>query len=175
MRLYLLRHGKAEDVPPQGERDAARALTKAGLREMRAVGRGLAALGVKVEGIATSPLLRARQTAEAVAAALLPDVADVLVVDALASGFTVVQLPEVLGALDPAASVLLVGHEPDLSELIGHLIGPGGSARVMMKRGACCYLELHTGGAGTEFPWQGKATLRWLLTARQLAALGSRQ
>lgn len=68
MRLYLMRHGKAEDVARQGQSDAARALTAAGVREMSAAGRGLAALGVTVQAIATSPLLRARQTADAVAA-----------------------------------------------------------------------------------------------------------
>lgn len=178
MRLYVMRHGKAEDVPTHGSGDAARALTEGGLHEMWAAGRGLAAMGITVDVIVTSPLVRARQTAEAVAAALLPGGAGVRVMEPLAGGFTVGELPAVLCALEPASAVLLVGHEPDMSELIGQLIAPAGTdlgrmARVTMKRGACCSLEVHIPDAGRDVPWQGSASLRWLLTARQLAALGA--
>lgn len=82
-------------------------------------------------------------------------------------------LPDVLRALAPATSVMFVGHEPDMSELVGELVGRGGSARIRMKRGACCCLDLREPPASGDVPWSGAATLCWLLTARQLAVVGS--
>jgi phosphohistidine phosphatase len=69
MRLYILRHGQAGPSQP-GESDDARTLTNEGREEMRRIARRLAALGIDVDVILTSPLPRAKETAEIAAEAL---------------------------------------------------------------------------------------------------------
>src|SRR5258706_7668086 len=70
--LYLVRHGVAEERGDAWPDDAKRPLTDEGISRMRKVTRGLAELGVSLDLILTSPLVRARQTAEILAAGLHP-------------------------------------------------------------------------------------------------------
>jgi phosphohistidine phosphatase len=71
------------------------------------------------------------------------------------------------------ASVMLVGHEPDLSALIGMLIGGSSPAHVELKKGACARLSLDTSSLKAKAtPDAPSATLLWLMTARALSAIG---
>src|SRR5262247_3681236 len=97
MNLYLMRHGIAVDSDQPGpEADGARPLTQKGLKRTRRAARGLRRLGVSFDGILTSPLVRARQTAEIVADALgladyldeIPELTPENSVDRLVSGLT---------------------------------------------------------------------------------------
>jgi phosphohistidine phosphatase len=118
MDLYFLRHGEAEPASTAGS-DDDRTLTERGRRDVRAVAELARRAGVQPEAIYTSPLLRARQTSD-----ILADVFGVAAtaVDQLASG------PR-LGDFQPVAGesghqrILLVGHEPHLSGLVGTLTG----------------------------------------------------
>ncbi len=161
MKLYFLRHGIAEDaVPPM--RDAERKLTEEGIREMEGVGRGLQALGLDFDQILTSPLVRARETAE-IAARALGREDRLRVCPNLASGARFGDLQRALEDLPSRSRVLLVGHEPDLSTLISDLIG-GGAVR--MKKASLAMVDaMHVEPDAGE--------LRWLLTAEQLCLLDS--
>ena len=138
-QLWLLRHGDAE---PHGTRpDAERRLTDRGVEQARAAGAALAALGVQPAIVYTSPKERARKTAELAGEAL-----GVKPVDhaALAGGFDIGE------ALTLAASdsegdgrVLVVGHEPDFSQVVHELTG----ARIDMKKGGIAGVRLD-GGRG---------------------------
>jgi phosphohistidine phosphatase len=157
MLLYFLRHGIAEEAT-LGQPDFARQLTDKGRERMVEEGKALAKLGIEVGLILTSPAVRARQTAEIVAEALGGPVEEE---KGLGGGCELSRLAEALEGRRLPEAVMLVGHEPDFSETIGELIGGG---RVAMKKGAVACLEV-TGVAG------GGATLLWLITGKQLAAM----
>ncbi len=126
--LLLLRHGIAEE---QGgpTPEPLRALTGEGIRRTTAVAARLASLGLTADQLISSPLLRARQTAEiAVAAGLAPGLA---IDAALAPGGAAL----VLVRACQAERLMLVGHEPDLGELACLLIGAPAGAVSLKKAG----------------------------------------
>ncbi len=155
-QLWLLRHAEAE---PHGTRwDAERRLTERGEAQARAAGAALAGLEVKFDLVLFSPKARARQTAELAAERWSEEQRERLRThDALAGGFDAAQALEVLREVPGDARVLLVGHEPDLSRLIGELTG----ARVDLKKGGLAVLRLE--GVGGE--------LVVLMRPRELALL----
>ena len=147
MKLYLLRHGIAEDARP-GQDDADRPLTSEGIRRMEKAAHGMLVVVPGLDRILTSPLKRARQTAEIVAAAF---------------GMEAEACPDLsldgdprsaLKGLDRASSVLLVGHEPGLS-----VLAAGGPGRIEFRKGALARIDLPPG------------RLVWLMTNRQLRSL----
>jgi phosphohistidine phosphatase len=144
--------------------DGERRLTPEGREEMRWVARGMRALDLRLDHVWTSPLVRARQTADAVVKEL--GLEDRLAEDArIASWFRIGDLQELLSGLPGAARVLLVGHEPDFSGLVAELAG-GGSIRMKKASLACIDATAVQPGGGE---------LRWLLEAEHLAALGGRK
>lgn len=164
MKLYIVRHGVAEEAAPGGD-DRVRRLTPRGRTKMEEAAAGLRALDVRPEVVLTSPLPRAAETAAILVAgvrgpeprefpALAPDVATT----------------ETLRALRLFArhqSVMIVGHQPNLGQLAALLLG--GSTdhpRLEVKKGACLAIEL------TSFVPGGGASLVWLLPPRILRRLG---
>lgn len=133
--LDLLRHGEAAPTHPDG--DAARPLSPNGVAAIEAFARRFAAPGAVPERIFCSPLLRARETAALVCAALgrgaVAEILPVLQPDGEPS-----EVVEALAAIAPdARHVLLVGHQPLLGDLAGHLsdgtprsLAPGGLIRL---------------------------------------------
>ena len=114
MRIYLCRHAEAV----AGEPDELRELTAEGLEQARALGERLAALPEQPRLVLTSPLIRARQTGQAVAHATG---ATVRVEAALAPGATAAALADALaGETGPIATV---GHQPDCSEIALSVLG----------------------------------------------------
>ncbi|MBA2358600.1 MAG: histidine phosphatase family protein [Actinobacteria bacterium] len=114
MRLYLVRH--AEAAP--GEPDALRPLTAAGREAARALGKQLAAEGLRLDAVLTSPLLRARQTGEALArAAGIASTPD----DRLAPGATAADVRAAVAGRGDVVAV--VGHQPDCSSIASALTG----------------------------------------------------
>lgn len=108
MRLYLVRHAEAA----RGEPDELRPLTRAGREQARALGERLAAIDPRPAVVLTSPLLRARETAAAIARATG---AELRVDERLAPGATAASLAEaVSGAPEPVVAVV---HQPDCSEI----------------------------------------------------------
>src|SRR5262249_61945782 len=129
---WLVRHARAEDRPPSG-REEDRELTAEGVKRARAVARGLAALDPGIGLILTSPYRRARETAEPAAEALGLErklrASRALEPDRAAE--------EVLAELEgqEAQGVLLVGHQPHLGILLGHLV-TGGRTEIPLKKAA---------------------------------------
>jgi phosphohistidine phosphatase len=166
MDLYLLRHGIAvERGSPGSEVDSARPLTAEGIRKTQRVARGMRALDLSFDRILTSPYTRAKETAEIVALEL--GAQDRLALEEnLAPGGNRWQLMESLAHDgEPPTSVLLVGHEPEMSETISMLLCGSTDLAIEMRKAGLCKLVL-------DKPQYGRcASLVWLLTPRLLAML----
>ena len=163
--VYLVRHAIAEDRSDTG-RDADRRLSAHGIAKMRRACEGLARLGVAPERVYASPLVRARQTAELLCEALAPETAPKTLAALSPGGARGV--PAALRSLLDVSAIALVGHEPDIGQLAALLIGcPPGSGSIEFKKGSVAAIELHA------LPPDATGTLRWLLTPRQLRALGA--
>jgi phosphohistidine phosphatase len=163
--LYLLRHAIAEVHAPSG-RDEDRRLTAEGAAKMRRAALGLSRLDVLPAGIWSSPLVRARETAQIVSSALEPN-PPLTIYDLLAPGHPSAQ---VLAGLRPprgSRSLMLVGHEPDLGQLASQLLtGSPSAAAFEFKKGAVMAFEV---GA---LPPKAPATLLWFMTPKPLRRLG---
>lgn len=158
MDLLIVRHAQAgsrEEFAETGQPDDLRPLTKAGAREMKAVARGLRRIIPNIDNLVTSPLVRARQTAEIIAAAY-----DVPVVesDALRPEATFPSFENWARRQAKDGVVAAVGHEPHLSGLLAYLIGESGDARIDLKKAGVGLLRFDG-----RFE-RGRGTLRWLLT-----------
>lgn len=140
MLLHLLRHAEAEALSSSGL-DADRALTEAGLKRMKAVGRAIARMEPGFDAVLVSPLLRARQTAEAVMAACRFK-GGPLVIESLLPGSDPELLLEELAASE-WRSVLVVGHEPHLGRLFGRLVSGRREVEVPMKKASLAVFEIH--------------------------------
>ena len=148
--LYIVRHAWAEDQG-LGIDDHARRLTKKGRKRFAALMKKLRKAGMAVDVIATSPLIRARETAEIMAAAF-DDAPPVEVVDALAPASNWPALVE-WTTQQNAARVAWVGHMPCVGRLVGLTIGDG-SASIRMQKGAVASIRLDDGpGHPGELEW----------------------
>jgi phosphohistidine phosphatase len=167
MNLFIMRHGIAVDRDPASfPDDSHRPLTLKGEDRVRLIADAMRALELSFDHILSSPHLRASQTAEIVANALGAkeqlEFTDTLVPEGDAKA-----LIRVVNQLKPAPeNVLLVGHEPFLSQLISVLIAGHPDAAIDLKKGGLARLDLEGGLR------HGKcAELAWLLTPKQLAQL----
>ena len=132
-QLWLLRHGEAE--PHDARPDAERRLTDRGREQSRVAGCALAALKIQIHVAFTSPKVRARDTAELACEPLGVEPIDHA---ALFAGFDVSDALELLGAAGPDQRVLVVGHEPDFSQVVYDLTG----ARIDFKKGGIAAVRL---------------------------------
>ncbi|MBK9470919.1 MAG: phosphohistidine phosphatase SixA [bacterium] len=157
MKVYFLRHGLAGKRSEWKRDDAERPLTVEGIERMHRIAATLAALDLGLDAIVTSPLVRAKQTAEIVAQELeMPLKEDAR----LAPGFNAELLRGVLLDHPGAKSVMVVGHEPDFSATIGALVG-GGS--IICRKGGLALVELPDAHSH-------KGELLWLVPPRILAS-----
>jgi phosphohistidine phosphatase len=136
-QVWLLRHGEAV---PHDDDDDARPLTERGEAQARAAGRVLARLDVAVHLCLTSPKVRARRTAELACAELgIEPVGH----EPLRSGFDAREALALANAPDADQRLLLVGHEPDFSQVVHDLTG----GRVQLKKGGVAGIRLDGGHA----------------------------
>lgn len=166
MNLFLLRHGIAvERGTPGFSNDDARPLTPKGKRQLRKIAAALRALEPGFDAVLSSPLVRARQTAEIVAAELKLK-KRLAFADELKPGSGAKMLVQKIGALEAAPeNILLVGHEPDFSGLISLFITGKTGAGLVLKKGGLAKLEIENLRAGK------CAVLAWLLTPKQMKRL----
>jgi len=163
VNLYILRHGIAvERSTPGFKTDAERPLTPKGKRQLRQIAAALQNLDLDFNLILSSPFLRARQTAEIIARSRRRK-KRLAFSDELTPGGNPKALIQQLNELKPVPeNVLLVGHEPYLSQLIGRSISGHATAGIELKKGGLGKLEM----AALRF---GRcATLAWLLTPKQM-------
>jgi len=165
MELYLMRHGLAVERGADGfADDAKRPLTPKGRRQARKIVAAMKKLDCGFDLILSSPLLRAKQTAEIVAEKLKLQ-KRLQLSNALAPGGAPAMLARQLGREKTSGKVLLVGHEPGLSELVSLLTSGDVQLQMDFRKGGLCKLEIEKLRAGK------CATLAWLLTPKQLKAV----
>jgi len=160
-----MRHGIAvARGDPNFPDDARRPLTPEGKKKLKAIARGLFRLGVRVDSIISSPLIRASETAAIVTEVFAPGV-KVESSDFLRPGGSLQALLTSLGKRAGLRSVLVVGHEPDLSEGVAKLIG-NARANFQFKKGGCCRIDFD------KFPPHPPGKLVWWLTPRVMRKIG---
>jgi phosphohistidine phosphatase len=151
VEIYLLRHADAGDPTTFRGDDAQRPLSDKGRRQASSMGRFLNRRGFHPDVIVSSPKMRARQTAELVAAALDTPVA---LDERLGGPLDLDGLSEVVAAAAGKRKVLLVGHDPEFSDLAAELVGASG---LPLKKGALARID-------TALPLEPNGgVLRWLI------------
>jgi phosphohistidine phosphatase len=158
----VIRHGLAEERGDAWPDDSKRPLTDEGMSRMRRSARGLARIGVTIDIVLTSPLVRARQTAELVAGGLDPR-PSLVNVDSLAPDGSYAAVLADLEKHGRRSRIALVGHEPMLGELAARLIGSRHA--IEFKKGAVCRIDID------DLPPAGPGDLRWMLTPKIMRAL----
>jgi phosphohistidine phosphatase len=151
MKIYLIRHATAED--PAGKEDAARRLIERGREEARIAGRALRALEARVGTVLSSPLARARETAELLAAELSP-AAPVETREGLACGAAPEAFREALAGAPPGGEVAVVAHQPDLGRFVADLLGLGPNAHVPFRPSTVYAIELRAPGGPAKLLWR---------------------
>jgi len=143
MRLYLIRHGIAIDrTDPECPPDPERPLTPRGRRRTRASAEGFRALGEQADALLSSPLIRAMQTAEIFADVLHFPVPKIQRTDALKVASPPTELLRELAKLR-ARQVLCFGHEPQLHQVIAHVLRAQSQVTELKRAGIAC-LEIKT-------------------------------
>ena len=160
MKLLLLRHAIAAPAGTSGIGDENRPLTAKGRKRFKKAAGGLAEIMSTPDVLLTSPLLRARETADIAGKAwgLKPTP------EPLLAGGRPEAVLAAVSAHSKCAVVVLVGHEPDLSELLAHVTG-GHSERSPFRKGGAALVELDDEAAGS-------GRLIWFMPPRLLRALG---
>jgi phosphohistidine phosphatase len=157
MKVYFLRHGVAAERDEWQGVDFDRPLTGEGRERMARQAKAMAKLSLALDIIVTSPLVRAKQTSAIVAEGL--KVRDKLVEDErLGLDFDPSRLAGVLKEYRGASAVMLVGHEPGMSETIGHLVG---GARIGLRKGALACVDVPD-------PSSSEGKLVWLIPPKVL-------
>jgi phosphohistidine phosphatase len=152
LELYLLRHADAGDSSLWTGDDAERPVSKKGRRQAKTLARTLKVLGLRLDAVISSPLLRAVQTAKPVAKATGVDMA---IDERLGYGFGRRELTSLVRGLGAEVErVVLVGHDPGFSDVVAFLVG----AEISMSKGALARIDL----AAREVR-AGSGDLRWLL------------
>jgi phosphohistidine phosphatase len=167
MRLLVIRHAVAEErdaFAVTGQPDTQRPLTDDGRKKMKAAARGLKGIVPKLNVLATSPLLRAAQTAEIVSREY--GGVESRTVEELSTERRPDELLGWLRGHQLGDTVAIVGHEPHLGFLVGWLLTGRNDSFVDFKKGGAALLEFDDPPSG------GNAVLSWALPPRLLRSLG---
>lgn len=166
MKLYLLRHGIATERGKETRGgDAQRPLTPKGRRKMRLIAEAMRGLELSFDLILSSPLLRARQTADIVAREFKLAEQRKLSSHLAPEGDPRDLIRELKQTYRGSRKVLLVGHEPYLSNLTATLLAGQSVIDIHLKKGGLCLLSIDSLQHGR------CATLEWLLAPRQLTKI----
>lgn len=161
MIIYFLRHANAGQSVPNPKKDEKRPLDKDGIEQCGIVGRALSALDVQVDTIISSPLKRAVQTASLVGNELSYE-GKLQFEDALRPGATVADFHRMLEKYARQEAIMVVGHNPNLSEFLGRAISQGTrGAGVDLRKGAVAKVDMG----------RSSGTLQWCLTPKVLRTL----
>jgi phosphohistidine phosphatase len=159
LKLYVLRHGQAGTHMDNSAKDAVRPLTTAGRKEIMEIANSFKRLDLKFDLIASSPLKRAQETAK-------------IVGDKLKEPKRLEQWDELRSTSDPSSlfaklsvlkgKILLVGHEPHLSGIIGEIISGKSNVHLVLKKGGVAKVNVE------ELRPKVSGELVWLLTPKLL-------
>jgi phosphohistidine phosphatase len=161
--LYLVRHAIAAERGPEWPDDTLRPLTERGISRFKGVVGGLRWLDLSLDEVLTSPLVRAKQTADLLAGGL-NQVPVVKILDALAPGYAPAATMSQVARSARGRRVALVGHEPALGELAAYLIGA--PRALPFRKGGACRIDVE----GLSSKRAG--TLVWFMPPRVLRRLG---
>lgn len=170
MQLLVVRHGRAESVKEfakSGASDDLRPLTGDGQERMRVGAVGLHRIVEDLDVLATSPLVRARQTADILAAEF--DAPEIIELEELRPHAPPDAFGEWIRDAGDAETIAIVGHDAQLRALIGWLLTGKAKPLVEVKKGAAVMLDVRARGRRLRGP--GSATLLWSLSPRQLRML----
>lgn len=156
MELYLLRHASAGESMADPKKDMKRPLDEEGVLQTRYVGHLLAQLDVQLDLILSSPLVRAMQTAS-IAANELAYEGKIEITDGLIPEASFMEFREALKKHAKVDALMVVGHNPSLSDFLGRLVGTAASpAHIEMKKGTVAKVDL-----------RGKSgRLLWMITPK---------
>jgi len=156
MLVYFLRHANAGERYSNPKKDEKRPLDQEGIQQCTLIGRTLSTLDVQVDVIISSPLKRASQTAALIANELGHE-GKLQLTPALRPDASFDQFRDLLQQYSRSEAVMVVGHNPNLSEFLGRLVSRGGGrAGFDLKKGGVARVELRRAGA----------ELHWCLTPR---------
>jgi phosphohistidine phosphatase len=160
--LFILRHGAAGTRMTDPSKDSDRALTSNGRTEMHRIGKSLKDSDLGAKQIVTSPLRRARETADIVAQTLKIPLLEEW--DELKPEGNRESLYRKLARIERGSRVVLVGHEPYLTSMIGEIVGAP-EARLVLKKGGLAKVRI------ISFAPLVRGELRWLLTPKMMTRM----
>jgi len=160
MEIYLLRHANAGEAKLSPAKDEKRQLDELGVEQSHIVGRGLAALKIKVDEMVSSPLARAAQTA-AIVAEEIGHVNKIVLDDGLRPEATYDQFEKLLERYRDREAILVVGHNPSMTEFLSRLINAEGQA-IDFKKAAIARIDQEPGSA---------AVLKWTMPPKLMRTL----
>src|SRR6516225_5278615 len=161
MIVYFLRHADAGTRLANPKKDEKRGLDKEGIEQCGYVGRALAALDVQVETIVTSPLKRSTQTASLVGNEMGHE-GKLHIDPALRPQATFAEFRKLLDKYARQEAIMVVGHNPNLSEFLGRIVSDSGcEAAVELRKGGVAKVELR----------RSSGSLQWCLTPKILRTL----
>ena len=161
MFLYFLRHANAGQRLSNAKKDEKRGLDKDGIDQCGYVGRALAAFGVQVDVIVSSPLKRSTQTAALVGNEMGHE-GKLVLEAALRPEATFSDFQKTLEKYSRMDSVMVVGHNPNLKEFLGRVVsGSGCEATIELKKGAVAKVEMR----------RSSGSLSWCITPRIVRAI----
>jgi phosphohistidine phosphatase len=163
LELYLIRHGIAAERGDEYPDDSKRPLTTEGIAALRKEVKALDALAIGFDHVITSPLVRAKQTAEVFVqhSSSKPSLSTS---DALAPAGSSASVVQEIVKQARKGRIALVGHEPNLGELAARLIGS--KAPLEFKKGGICRIDFEV------LPPKGIGHLRWFVTPKMLRRIG---
>jgi len=161
MIIYFLRHANAGEKRADPVKDEKRPLDKDGVLQCRYIGALLAALDVQVDQIVSSPLKRATQTASLVGNDIGFD-AKLQISDSLRPSATFEDFRELVQACAKYEAIMVVGHNPNLTEFVSQIVTNGGSRKS---------IELKKGGIARVDYSPKRSVLNWMVTPRLARAL----
>ena len=156
MEIFFLRHVNAHDLGPSYKTDRERPLTKVGKHKIKQIAKGMKKLKLTFDLILCSPLVRAEETAQG-----LKMKKKIILTKNLAPDADFKKLISEIKKYTRSKRVLLVGHEPFLSQLISLLISGTTNCPITLKKGGLCTLSMKS------LLYKKCATLEWLLTPKQ--------
>lgn len=161
MIIYFLRHANAGEKLSTPKKDEKRGLDREGIEQCGYVGRALAAMDVQVDAVISSPLKRSTQTAALVGNEMGFE-GKMQIEPALRPEATIADFRKMLEKYVRMEAVMVVGHNPNLSEFLGHIIsGSGCEASIELRKGAVAKVELR----------RSSGSLSWCLTPKVLRSL----
>ncbi len=161
MIIYFLRHASAGEHFVNPKKDEKRALDKEGIEQCGYIGRALAALDAHVDTIVSSPLKRCIQTASLVGNELGYE-GKLQLDPGLRPEAGLADFRKILEKYARQEAIMVVGHNPNLSQFLGSLISDSGcEASIELKKGAVAKVEMR----------RTSGTLQWCLTPKVLRTL----